>query len=923
MKKLFALIFLLSSLASAQQMTVTEPTTKDTVRFVKATQGLKIPFIVLNEVVLTSIQPLDADLTALAALSTTGMLSRTGSATYSLRTLTAGYGVDISNGDGVSGNPTVTVDTTNEIATLYDVSLKADIASPTFTGTVTIPTPFTLGAVSVTPTGTELNFVDGVTSDIQTQLDGKADLTETEQVRLSNTANDVFGDTASFANVIASGYVVDASAINVRSHGATGDGSTDDATAFANALLALSGDKRVLYIPPGNYKIGTALTLRDSIEIVGAGLESRLFTASAINLFVAPSGISYVAIRNLAMAGVDSSSGVSNHEAINVSSSATNVVIKNCEFRNFVYGVDLASPVNCYIAENNFYGCSYAAVLTNNGKLTTVYKNFVDGERSGYGGNGLVGLFITTSGTDTANVVSTNFVRNVAGEALNIRSRYSLIVKNVAMGSFATGIMVEGGSTEAENAGSYNQFIGNRVVSPENGVGMKFQAVVGVETIGVHDNIVRNNFIYVGGNGIQIGVSDSTLETVYTTRITLKDNRVMQDRDIADGTNTVGIYVYKKSDNNIIEDNEVTGFKTQGVGVYSNRNSVLSNEIWDNGRNGIEVGDAITFRKHNSINGNIIWDNGKLLASTQRSGILLNGSADSTDILGNKIWNTEDSTTMDTGIRFATGVSGARVIDNVVQNIATPLNTNSNTPLVVNTPASRTSFILGETAGDSLLTILYGATIKRGLLVGERLSVGGQILSSAGTTSAPGISFSGATNAGFILSGGTDIYVVRASSVMLRFQAGSISINSTNAFNWVTDNAGNIGGSTGNRPSNGYFRSSLNVQKSDNSYMFTADTTGTTIGSSGTEITKIIGASLVYDCGSIAAGVDSSFSITVTGALAGNPVIVGVSVAREDGLEIEVECVTNDVVRVILHNANLVSAIDPASRTYKVLVTNF
>lgn len=45
---------------------------------------------------------------------------------------------------------------------------------PTFTGTVTIPTPFTLGAVSVTPTGTELNFVDGVTSNIQTQLNARA-----------------------------------------------------------------------------------------------------------------------------------------------------------------------------------------------------------------------------------------------------------------------------------------------------------------------------------------------------------------------------------------------------------------------------------------------------------------------------------------------------------------------------------------------------------------------------------------------------------------------------------------------------------------------------------------------------------------------------------------------------------------------------
>ena len=64
------------------------------------------------------------------------------------------------------------------------LNLKAPLASPTFTGTVTIPTPFTLGAVSVLPTGTELNFVDGVTSAIQTQLNAKA-------ATLSGTINEI------------------------------------------------------------------------------------------------------------------------------------------------------------------------------------------------------------------------------------------------------------------------------------------------------------------------------------------------------------------------------------------------------------------------------------------------------------------------------------------------------------------------------------------------------------------------------------------------------------------------------------------------------------------------------------------------------------------------------------------------------------
>ena len=43
------------------------------------------------------------------------------------------------------------------------LGLKAPLASPTFTGTVTMPTPFTLGATSVTSTGTQLNYLNAAT----------------------------------------------------------------------------------------------------------------------------------------------------------------------------------------------------------------------------------------------------------------------------------------------------------------------------------------------------------------------------------------------------------------------------------------------------------------------------------------------------------------------------------------------------------------------------------------------------------------------------------------------------------------------------------------------------------------------------------------------------------------------------------------
>lgn len=66
---------------------------------------------------LEAVQPIDADLTAIAALSGTGLLAHTGSGTWAERTLTApAAGITITNGNGVSGNPTLAL--ANDLAAL-------------------------------------------------------------------------------------------------------------------------------------------------------------------------------------------------------------------------------------------------------------------------------------------------------------------------------------------------------------------------------------------------------------------------------------------------------------------------------------------------------------------------------------------------------------------------------------------------------------------------------------------------------------------------------------------------------------------------------------------------------------------------------------------------------------------------------------
>lgn len=111
---------------------------------------------------ITDAQPLDGDLTAVAALSGTGLVARTAANTMAVRTVTAGAGIGVTNGDGVSGNPTIANTDGGAAAvsthvglsdphTQYELeaNLAADVRAVPLTG-------FTAGAGTVAATDTVL-----------------------------------------------------------------------------------------------------------------------------------------------------------------------------------------------------------------------------------------------------------------------------------------------------------------------------------------------------------------------------------------------------------------------------------------------------------------------------------------------------------------------------------------------------------------------------------------------------------------------------------------------------------------------------------------------------------------------------------------------------------------------------------------------
>jgi hypothetical protein len=72
--------------------------------------------------------------------------------------------------DGVTSN--IQTQLNDKLAISTAASTYAPLDGPTFTGTVTLPSTTSIGGVSAA----EIVFLDGVTSNVQTQLDGKAGL---------------------------------------------------------------------------------------------------------------------------------------------------------------------------------------------------------------------------------------------------------------------------------------------------------------------------------------------------------------------------------------------------------------------------------------------------------------------------------------------------------------------------------------------------------------------------------------------------------------------------------------------------------------------------------------------------------------------------------------------------------------------------
>ena len=338
--------------------------------------------------------------------------------------------------------------------------------------------------------------------------------------------------------------------ISVRDFGAVGDGSTDDTTAIAAALVAATG--KALYFPASSsfYRITNTLTIPADTMVYGDGYGSAIRqTTRERNVFAAANNCT---IQNLRLRGDGVTSGGADFTKNNgvVIIGARNVKVQECFLHGFEFnGVYCNNSTNINIAGNYIWGnadsnSSSADIVlygtSGASRRINISKNFCFSNNS-------QGIYVDAIGVDSDVLVEGNICVTLdastwAEIALgSLLRRHGIIVGyngtsgryvvsgNICRRTRQTGIYYQGGNASADGV----QIIGNQCTS--NGINAlepALSAGIYVATQGDGD-LIANNLIEdfsesleLGAAGIKIAPSAATAVSSFAH--TLVSNNIVR-----------------------------------------------------------------------------------------------------------------------------------------------------------------------------------------------------------------------------------------------------------------------------------------------------------------------------------------------------------------------------------------------------------
>lgn|GEM_PF-1588343 len=270
-----------------------------------------------------------------------------------------------------------------------NLAAKAPLASPTFTGTVTVPTPSN-NTDAATKAYVDTQVSNGTVADatgstkgkvqLSGDLSGTADTPQVVATHLSSalpvnqggtgsttknfvdlsTSQTIAGSKTFSSNVAApGGTLVPSDWVNVKVYGAKGDNSTDDYTAITNAIAACPTGG-IVYFPAGQYVSSNTIVIPANITIKGS-MGTRWQQYGGMSAYIKPKFGSFGGtallsatevdgwrIEDLSLSGVNATGPASAKiDGLYVAGAAKGVRIRNFFAYNFSgYGVHTDSTAN-------------------------------------------------------------------------------------------------------------------------------------------------------------------------------------------------------------------------------------------------------------------------------------------------------------------------------------------------------------------------------------------------------------------------------------------------------------------------------------------------------------------------------------------------------------------------------------------------
>jgi hypothetical protein len=242
--------------------------------------------------------------------------------------------------------------------------------------------------------------------------------------------------------------------IDVKDFGATGDGSTDDATAIQNAINTVSATGDAIYFPRGIYKCTSDLThSNDPITVFGDGMGISVlkFTSAATNGF----DFNFDdATDNLNMHDLSIyTEKVGGGDAINATWPNVALSRANCSLENLDIGNTVATEATAY--------WNYGIVL-NNSRNAVIDKIWFSGETTN-GRLSSAAIYLTgaTKGPKISNIYSFYTITSIW--ALN--STAEATIRDCFLEETTTGI-----NFNLDTSQVHNKFLGCHISSDQNGI---------------------------------------------------------------------------------------------------------------------------------------------------------------------------------------------------------------------------------------------------------------------------------------------------------------------------------------------------------------------------------------------------------------------------------------------------------------------